>query len=1051
MVEKIIKRDDRVVDYDIDKIRNAIYKASKTIMDNKEAEEISNEISNMVDNRLNNDINNKIYPSVELIQDMVEETLMDNGYTKVSKEYILYRNQREKLRNSEDAYKEVMSVVKGYIRLEDWKVNENSNMSYSLQGLNNHISSEITKRFWLDEIYSNETKMYHDNGDFHIHDLGLLAGYCVGWDLKDLLLEGFSGVPTKVQSSPPKHYRSLLGQMYNFLYSLQGETAGAQAFSNFDTYLAPFVYYDELTYDEVKQGMQEFIFNMNVPTRVGFQAVFSNITMDLTVSEALKDEYVIVGGEYKDKQYKEFQDEMDMINRAFAEVMLEGDATGGVFPFPIPTYNITEDFDWDNEVLDPVWEMTAKYGIPYFQNMISSDLDPGDVRSMCCRLQISNKELKKRGGGLFGSNPLTGSLGVVTLNMPRIGYNSSTKKEYLNRVEELMEAAKDSLELKRKVIENFTENDLYPYSKFYLRDVKKRSGRYWENHFSTIGLNGMNESVLNFMGKDMSDDEAIKFTEEVMDFMNNKLKEFQDETGNLYNLEASPAEGTSYSLAKIDRERYPDIIVANENRIDQDGVEPYYTNSTQLPVGLTDDIFTALDLQDQIQKKYSGGCVEKGNNVLTNKGIYKIEYIVENYEELKPIKALSYNPEKEESEWDLITDAMSIDVSKNDKIIVNAEKGLNIVTSDWHPFFVLDEISDSDRYEVIEKRADELEINDYILQNNKNMFPDVRSDVDEDIMWLFGYFMGNGSISKYIDDRGGNGLERYVVRFYDEHPCNLKNIKRILDTKFGTDISVLQKDKRSEKLYEIGTRKKNVVDLFFEYGFYSGEKCYDIGVPEKVKNNITKNNVYSLLSGLMDSDGHINKRNGDFEYYTVSEGLADDMVEIFTKAGIMIGKFDKPTKRENEVDGFRIRIPSYQLTKLKDKLNNNQNTSRIKNELSSRKKNQLPVVRVLNTSKTDVSDNMFYDLTTEKNHNYLAGNNTMVFIHNTVLHGFIGERMPSIESTKKLVKTIAENYELPYYTITPSFSICPVHGYIPGEHEYCPKCDEELKAKKENE
>lgn len=485
-----------------------------------------------------------------------------------------------------------INLVDSYLRQLDWKVNENSNMAYSIQGLNNYISSEISKQYWLNKIYPVEIKNAHLNGDIHIHDLNIISVYCVGWDLKDLLTEGFTGVRGKIESAPAKHFRTALGQIVNFMYTMQGEAAGAQAFSNFDTLLAPFISYDNLDYKQVKQALQEFIFNMNVPTRVGFQTPFTNITMDLTVPSYYAEQPVIIGGELQERTYKEFQKEMDMLNKAFFEVMMEGDNSGRVFTFPIPTYNITKDFDWDNENIKGLWEMAAKYGIPYFSNFINSDMSPEDARSMCCRLRIDNRELEYRGGGLFGSNPLTGSVGVVTINLPKIAEISKTKGEFLEKLAQKMEIVKESLEIKRKLLEDLTDKDLYPYTKFYLRDIKARFGVYWKNHFSTIGLIGMNEACLNLLNCDIGTFRGKQFALEVMDFMRAKIVEFQKETGNNYNLEATPAEGTSYRLAKLDKEKYP-----------------YYTNSTQLPVNYTDDIFEVLDHQDDLQTKYTGGTV----------------------------------------------------------------------------------------------------------------------------------------------------------------------------------------------------------------------------------------------------------------------------------------------------------------------------------------------------------------------------------------------------------------------------------------------------------
>jgi anaerobic ribonucleoside-triphosphate reductase len=433
-------------------------------------------------------------------------------------------------------------------------------MSFSLQGLNNYISSDITSEYWLNRIYPPEIRDAHKNGDFHIHDLSLLSVYCVGWDLKDLLISGFKGVEGKVESGPPKHLRSALGQVVNFFYTLQGEAAGAQALSNFDTLLAPFIRFDNLEYKDVKQAIQEFVFNINIPTRVGFQTPFTNITLDLYVPSILKDVPVIAGGREREETYGEFQKEMDMFNIAFAEVMMEGDARGRVFTFPIPTYNITSDFNWDNPNLEPVWKMTGKYGIPYFSNFINSDMSPEDTRSMCCRLRLDNRELLKRGGGLFGANPLTGSIGVVTINLPRIGYLAKDEGDFLERLRNMVELAKESLVVKRKVLERFTEKDLYPYSKFYLREIRNGSGCYWKNHFSTIGVVGMNEACLNFLGVNIADDRGRGFALRVMDFLRKIIAEIQEDTGDIYNLEATPAEGTSYRLAIIDKDRFPEII-----------------------------------------------------------------------------------------------------------------------------------------------------------------------------------------------------------------------------------------------------------------------------------------------------------------------------------------------------------------------------------------------------------------------------------------------------------------------------------------------------------
>ncbi|MDZ7672047.1 MAG: ribonucleoside triphosphate reductase [Halanaerobiales bacterium] len=795
-LEYVKKRDGSTVEFDRLKIKKAVLKAAEAA--EIENELIGEEITQEVVSYLKIFFKEDGVPEVEQIQDLVEKVLIEKGYAEVAKAYILYREQHKKIRDTKKMFNDAIDAMNNYLGLEDWKVKENSNMGYSLQGLNNFISSEVTSQYWLQEIYPTDAGEKHMNGDFHIHDLGNLSVYCCGWDLEDFLRTGFRGVSTKIESSPPKHLKTALGQMVNFFFTLQGEAAGAMAFSNFDTLLAPFIAYDNLDYKEVKQAMQEFLFNMNVPTRVGFQTPFTNITMDLTVPDHFKDQPVIVGGEMKDRTYSEFQEEMDLINKAFAEVMMSGDSKGRVFSFPIPTYNITADFEWENPVLSPIWEMTAKYGIPYFSNFVNSDMNPEDARSMClhpeetmlikedndikkytieeifkeykgkkidnewfetnneietlslnpnngkfewaniskflkttdnkivkitakdgktmrvsanhlvavysdnniktkiakkineddillvtknnelmandetniinfkelmkndennfdyavteiqniekedlnyqqeffdveleknhyfvhsdgnithncCRLRLDNRVLRKRGGGLFGANPMTGSIGVVTLNMPRIGHIANNKDDYMNRVYELMDMAKESLEIKRKVLENLTEQGLYPYSKFYLKDIKKRFDEYWKNHFNTIGINGMNESMINFMGKDLTEKEAQEFTVEVMQLMKDRMQDYQTETNNLYNLEATPAESTSYRLARLDKQRFGDnIVAANEDRIKENDAEPYYTNSTHLPVGYTEDIFDALEIQDDFQVEFTGGTVFHG-------------------------------------------------------------------------------------------------------------------------------------------------------------------------------------------------------------------------------------------------------------------------------------------------------------------------------------------------------------------------------------------------------------------------------------------------------
>ncbi len=600
LFDTIRKRDQRLESFDAAKITNAILKAGRATgeFDEAEARRLTIRVLTTAQVMFEGP------PAVEEIQDLVEEVLLASPHKQTAKGYILYRDQHAKIR--EMVAKADLDLIENYLERLDWKVQENSNMSYSLQGLNNYISSEVSKTYWLNKIYTPEVRRAHQNGDLHIHDLGLLSVYCVGWDLQDLLRTGFKGAPGKAESSPAKHFRSALGQVVNFFYTLQGEAAGAQAFSSFDTLLAPFIRYDQLSYREIKQALQEFVFNLNVATRVGFQTPFTNLTMDLQPPSALRDQPIIIGGKAQEELYGDFQEEMNMLNQAFLEVMSEGDAKGRVFTFPIPTYNITPEFDWEAPGLESLWEVTAKYGLPYFSNFVNSDLSPDDARSMCCRLRLDTRHLEKRGGGLFGANPLTGSIGVVTVNLAAIGFQADSDADFFERLDKLMETARTSLETKRKVLEQFTAKGLYPYTSFYLRDVKKRFDSFWENHFSTIGLIGGNEACLNLLGCDIGSEPGRIFAGRVLDHMRDTLARFQEETGNHYNLEATPAEGTGFRLASLDSKRFPDMQATLT--CPEDGT-PIYSNSTQLPVNYTDDIFEVLDLQDELQTKYTGGTV----------------------------------------------------------------------------------------------------------------------------------------------------------------------------------------------------------------------------------------------------------------------------------------------------------------------------------------------------------------------------------------------------------------------------------------------------------
>jgi ribonucleoside-triphosphate reductase len=600
-VEKIQKRDGRVVAFEEDKIEKAIHKAivATNQGDGKESKKVADQVISLLNRRFKKEE----IPTIEQIQDIVEEALILEDLVDTAKAYILYRDQRRAIREASKAADDSSEKVDSYLKEIDWQVKENANMTYSLQGLNQYVGSYISKKYWLNKIYPKEIRDAAINEDFHIHNLELLAPYCAGWDLYDFLMKGFGGVNGKIECRPPKHFRTALGQLVNVLFTLQGETAGANAVSNFDTLLAPFIRYDGLDYKQVKQSMQEFLYNCMVPTRVGFQTPFLNVSLDIKPPAFLANQPVIIGGEIKNETYAEFQPEMDMFIKAFYEGLMEGDASGRPFTFPIPTVSVGKDFDWDNPNLSAMWEATAKYGVNYFSNFIHSDMSPEDARSMCCRLRLDNRELYKRGGGLFGSSPKTGSIGVVTIDLPRIGYNSKTKTDFFDRLSHLMGLAKESLEIKRKALDDFMEKGLYPYSRHYLEEMKKMRNTYFGNHFSTIGIMGMNEALLNFLGEDITTERGRKFALEVLDFMRDKMVEFQEETGNLYNLEATPGEGTSYRQAKTDKEKYPDIITAGTPEV------PYYTNSSQLPVGFTDDIFEALELQNDLQTKYTGGTV----------------------------------------------------------------------------------------------------------------------------------------------------------------------------------------------------------------------------------------------------------------------------------------------------------------------------------------------------------------------------------------------------------------------------------------------------------
>lgn len=592
MVSTIRKRDGKLVPYDNYKIANAIFKAAEAVDGHNFG--LALNLAKQVEEAIDKKFHPNSIPAVEEIQDVVEKVLIETGHARVAKAFILYREQHRRFRDAQDLLLDIKNTMDGYLNQEDWRVHENANVNYSLGGLILHNSGAITANYWLENIYSHDITAAHRNGEMHIHDLSMFSGYCAGWSLRQLIAEGLGGVRNKISSRAPKHLSTLVQQMVNFLGVLQNEWAGAQAFSSFDTFLAPFVRIDNLPYEQVKQCIQSFVFGVNTASRWGSQAPFTNITLDWVVPEDLRDQPAVVGGEPLDTTYGDYQHEMDMINRAFLEVLMEGDCDGRGFAYPIPTYNITRDFAWDSENADLLFKITGKYGTPYFQNFLNSDLNPGDVRSMCCRLQLDKRELRKRGGGLFGADEFTGSIGVVTINLPRVGYLTSSKDQFFRQLDHLMDIARDSLETKRRVITRLMDQGLFPYTQRYLR--------HWNNHFSTIGIIGMNEATLNFMGQDLSQPGAREFAMEVLTHMRERLVKYQEETGHLYNLEATPGEGTSYRLAKIDRQKFTHMVIPG-------GDNPYYTNSTQLPVDSTDDVFGALEMQDDLQRLYTGGTV----------------------------------------------------------------------------------------------------------------------------------------------------------------------------------------------------------------------------------------------------------------------------------------------------------------------------------------------------------------------------------------------------------------------------------------------------------
>lgn len=606
MIKFVKKKDGRLEEFDKEKIKRGIFKAVKAAGGNDK--EKSDKIADVIITKLEEKFKSSDIVKYLDILDIIEETLIKNGHDKTARAFILHRYRDQMYRKPEQTDKDNI-MMKHFLDKTDWTIKENANTNYSLSAMNFNLAQKLTQNYWLTEIYPENITRAHVDGDIHIHDLGVFSAYCCGWNLQDLLLTGFTGVRNAITSKPPKHFRSALGIMVNFLYTVQNEIAGACAFSNVDTLLAPYIRYDNLSRKDVKQALQEFVFNLNVPTRSAMQTPFTNLSFDLECPKNMKGLPVIIAGEMKNECYGDFQKEMDIVNDVFCEVLLEGDGSGKIFTFPIPNYNITKQFDWNNKTLDNMWKLTAKYGSPYFSNYINSSMSPNDARSFCCRLKSDTTKVKYRGGGLFGSYPLVGSLGVVTINLPRIGYLYKDKENFKERLITLMDLAKESLIIKRNIIEKYTDEGLYPFTKFYLRSIKDATGKYWSNHFSTIGVLGMHEALLNMNLPGIDTTEGAEFAKEILELMNKRAALYEKETGEYFNLEAVPGEGTVRRFANLDKQKYPDIIVNNEKNINKYHVAPYYTNSTQIPVNSKKSLFEILKLQEDIQCLYTGGTV----------------------------------------------------------------------------------------------------------------------------------------------------------------------------------------------------------------------------------------------------------------------------------------------------------------------------------------------------------------------------------------------------------------------------------------------------------
>jgi len=975
-VDQVIKRDGTKAPFDRGRIENGIYAAAQAVGNGESrqwAETLSWAVAGILEERFGQDDHT---PHVEQIQDVVEEVLIKSGNPRVSKAYILYRHERAEARAAQKMLIDTEKLVDDYLQRTDWRVSENSNMNYSLQGLNFYVASSIAARYWLHKIYPPDVQQAHVEGDMHLHDLGMLSVYCCGWDLEDLLAQGFGGVLAKIESKPPRHLRAALGQLVNFFYTLQGEAAGAVAVSNFDTLLAPFIRYDGLDHKAVKQAVQEFVFNINVPTRVGFQTPFSNITMDLTPPSTLREQPVIIGGEPQRETYGEFQREMDMLNRAFAEVMLEGDAKGRVFTFPIPTYSITRDFDWDNAELEPVWAMTARYGIPYFSNFLNSDISPEDVRSMCCRLRLNNRELRKRVGGLFAAAPLTGSVGVVTINMPRLGHLAQDEADFLARLEQLMELARVSLEIKREMLERLTERGLYPYSHHYLQGIQARFGKYWSNHFSTIGLIGMNEACLNLLGVSIAHPEGKAFAVRALEFMRTVLARLQTETGNLYNLEATPAEGASFRLARADKAHFPDIITA--------GIEtaPYYTNC------LSSD---TESLTKEGWKTYDKLTI--GEEVLT----YDMVTRTLEYQKVQSIYVY-------DGDWEMVN--------------IRSRAQDQLVTTNHMVMF---EPGSRKGFEYLAPAAG-LPKRNFMIRMGASWH--IQKDDDQysdDLLKLVAWIVTEGHFEK--DCAGIRIIQVKKSDYWQE-------IKGILD-RLNIEYSILG--------YGEGKHQDSIFRIAASDGRWIREIVQDKLVPRGMLYSLSERQLNLLLLELAKGDGVI--RNGrPIKLYTGSAELAGIYQEIAIKTQkrsvIGYGKgayyvgivnprckswiMDPPRMVQHKGTVWCINVPNHTFVA---------------------RRNGKPFITGNSTHlPVSYSDDLFEVLEHQDKLQTL-------YTGGTVVHVFLGEQLDDWQQARKLVRTIAENFHLPYYTLTPTFSICPVHGYIPGEHHYCPydHTEEELK------